>query len=501
MMNDSRRPGPMRWLQFLAVPVLGLAFFAACGGEDSQTADTGGIGGTGISSGTISAFGSIFVNGVEWDLEGASIVLDGGPGTDADLRIGMNVRVVGDRAPGGLSGTAGSVAFDDSTEGPIADVPMPVGAGGTQKSFTILGQTILVEQGATIFADGATFAGLVMDQVLEVSGLQDGASTIRATRVALRGSFPAVRDSSLRGLVVNLTKNPDGSGIFEILGVTIRYLATTDFSELSRAQLTEGLRVGVRGDLLDSGLEIDADEIELDEEGLGQQDAEDVELEGIVSDFMSLADFEVGGVAVDAQLADLEPPGLVVANGLRVEVEGRLEAGVLIADSVESEEDEDAEVAIRASITSIVPAARELTILGITVAADGKTELEDERDGDQNFTFGEIQVGDWLDIEGFEVGPARVRAKQIKRKSVEDDIVLRGPVTALDRATAALSVLDQPIPLAMSIQYFDSMGMSRTEDQFFRNPGDVNPGDDVEIKDISAVSPDVLLEADEIELD
>ena len=62
----------------------------SCGGGGSTIA---GIGGTGITtSGTITGFGSIFVNGVEYDLTGAGITVDGVPASDADLTLGMVLR-------------------------------------------------------------------------------------------------------------------------------------------------------------------------------------------------------------------------------------------------------------------------------------------------------------------------------------------------------------------------------------------------------------------------
>lgn len=494
------RPALRLFLVLLQTSVLS-GMTGCSGGGESFSADNGGIGGTGISQGSITAFGSIYVNGVEWDLGGASIEVDGAPASEADLRIGMKVRVTGDFAAGGLSGSAISVQYDDSTEGPIADTPILILPAGTQKSFTILGQTIFVDVTETVFADGASFASLAMNQVLEVSGFEEGADTIRATRVALRGSFPAVSDAKLRGSVTNLSKNPDGSGIFEILDVTVRYLASTDFSELTRNELAEGLDIEVSGDLRPTGDELDADEIELEDEGLGQQDAEDVELEGIVSDFVSISDFRLAGIPVDASSASIEPPGFSVANGAEIEVEGRLTDGVIFAEELESEEDEEAEVDIEAAASSVDAAAREVTILGVVVVADGETELEDERDGDENFRFDEIQPGDWLEIDGFEIGTARVRAKKIRRESQGDDVILQGEVSALDRLTPALSVLGQPIPLDPTTSYFDSLGQSRTEEQFFRTPGDVDPGDEVVVKDTNATFPDVLGEADEVELE
>jgi hypothetical protein len=489
-------------IRFLIVLALVCGGVWGCG-DSAQTAatDNGGIGGTGVSEGEITAFGSIFVNGVEWELGSAAIEVEGVAATEADLRIGMKVRVVGDFEAGGLSGRATRVSFDASTEGPVADTPVLVQPAGNQKTFTVLGQTIRVDRTETVFADGASFAGLAMDQVLVISGFEAPGNTIRATRVELRGIFPTFNGAKLRGSVANLSKNPDGSGIFDVFGITVRYVAGTDFEDITRAELANGSNVAIRGTLRPTGDELDASRLEAIAEGLGIQDAEEAEIEGVVSDFVSIADFRVSGVRVDGSGARLEPRDLVVANGVRVEVEGRLAAGVLIAEEIEDEEHEAAEIKIRAETSAVAPIAGEITLLGVTVVSDNETELEDERDGDTNFEFEEIEVGDWIEIEGLEISAGRVRAKSMKRKRAEDDVILRGPATALDRLTPTLSVLDQPIPLGGSTNYFDSTGQPQSEGEFFRSPGDVDLGDAVVVRDLDAVSKSVLSEADEVELD
>jgi hypothetical protein len=142
-----------------------------------------------------------------------------------------------------------------------------------------------------------------------------------------------------------------------------------------------------------------------------------------------------------------------------------------------------------------------VTILGVVVFADGETEIKDERDDDENFRFSEIAVGDWLEIEGLVDGVARVRAKQIVRKEIGTDVVFKGPVTDLDRIVPAISILDQMIPLDAMTAYFDAADFSRTEEEFFRTPGDVNLGDKVVVKDEDAGDPAILAEADTVELD
>ena len=53
-------------------------FLAGCGGGGNSSLAGGGIGGTGITaSGAITGFGSIFVNGIEFETAGASRDVDG----------------------------------------------------------------------------------------------------------------------------------------------------------------------------------------------------------------------------------------------------------------------------------------------------------------------------------------------------------------------------------------------------------------------------------------
>ena len=78
------------------------ALLSACGGggSDAGVAGAGGGGGgipaaTAVSYGTITQFGSIWVNGVEFSTSNASFRVKGQPGAASDLRIGMVVRVDG----------------------------------------------------------------------------------------------------------------------------------------------------------------------------------------------------------------------------------------------------------------------------------------------------------------------------------------------------------------------------------------------------------------------
>ncbi len=490
-----------------AVLFVTISVALSCGAGGGDIAATGGMSGTGISQGSVSAFGSIFVNGTEWDVSTASIEIDGSPANETDLRLGMVVQITGTFSADGLSGTAYSVFFDDSIEGPIASDPVETTPGGPERTFEVLGTTVLMSQQSTAFENGASFLGLMANDVVEVSGFLDAGGMIRATRIKAMGQFPANSNADLEDIVSNLTKNQDGSGEFNLGPILIHYLASTTFDDLTRDSLADGDFVEAKGTLQETGDILVADQIELRTAGLGTGDLEDAEAEGIVTNFVSIADFMVAGTPVDASAATFDPPGFVLADGELVEVDGRLENGVLIADEVESEDEQEAleDVHIEANVSAVDLVARELTILGVTVVVDGKTRLEDDRDEEPNFGFDDIVVGDWLEIHGIQTDPGTpdtVLALDVSRDDPETDVRLEGPVDAFDINMPSLTILGQEIPLDPIVtKYFDDMEVERTEDEFFRNPGYVMLGDIVQAVDLSAVDLDVLGESDEVSIE
>ncbi len=155
-----------------AVPLLLLAFLSlSCGGGSDSAG--GGTGGTGISTGTISQFGSVVVNGVHFRTDARTKKLFNGV---ADISgrmdnnifgLGMVVTVrhaIGDN-------TAQVIEYRDNLRGPIA-----VLSPGADNIIEILGQGVVVD-------DAAIFSSLRRDDIVEVSGFADNAGRIRAAYI------------------------------------------------------------------------------------------------------------------------------------------------------------------------------------------------------------------------------------------------------------------------------------------------------------------------------
>jgi len=70
------------------------------------------------SSGVITGFGSIFINGVKYETDEADIVVDGVVGDESLLKLGMVVSVSGIDAGNG-TGNAMTIDYEDEVEGVV----------------------------------------------------------------------------------------------------------------------------------------------------------------------------------------------------------------------------------------------------------------------------------------------------------------------------------------------------------------------------------------------
>ncbi len=320
-----------------------LASLNGCGGGGGGST-LSGIGGTGkIASGTITGFGSIFVNDIEYDIDSASLEVnddDSAGLSQDDLRIGMVVTVTA--VVDGDTGVASLVVYDNEIEGPVSGISEL--NGGLNKSFSVLGVGVLVDIADTEFDDGEvpgfSFATIANDDVVEISGFFDASNVLHATYIKKTDDFDSDSEVEFKGTAdVSLVDGAGSGDSFNLDGVTVNILADADLSEVTGGRVSNGMFVEAEGRLTsDNPLTIDAFRIEQEDDGL-EDDAGEAELEGFVSDFVDSSNFKVDGQPVDASEAEFEPAGLVLTDGMKVEVEGTIEDGILNADKVKQEDD------------------------------------------------------------------------------------------------------------------------------------------------------------------
>ncbi len=398
----TRREGLMLTLLSSALVLAG------CGGGGGGGGTTAASGVAGSSaSGAITGFGSIIVGGVHYDDSTATSIKDddGVSKSSSDLKLGMVVKIKG----GKTSNDGNSIkASCDSIE-VHSELQGPIDAGSkTATSFKVLGQTVEISA-TTFFDDGLTFASLATGNVVEVYGFINPLNnTMAATRVELK---PNANKFKLQGAISALNT---ASKTFSIGTLTISYLTAELPDSLT---LTDGLVVRVRLAITPltgtrTALRIRAAEDKHD-------DIDEAEVEGFITEFTSLALFKVNGLVVNTNATTKFdfPVGTILRVGDRVEVEGRIVDGILIAKEVELEDDEDDEDLFKFELHGFVSGLAKtdgtgtFVLRGVPVSYNATTVFTD------GLTRDNLANGSKVEVKGTLLNGNTVLATEISRES------------------------------------------------------------------------------------
>ncbi len=419
-------------LRLAACTVL-LVLVTACGGGGGGGGDIaaaapppsgggGGIGGTGLtSSGTINGTGSIFVNGVRFEVGEAEISVNGESAGEADLGLGMVVTVTGTVDDDGANGTAERVVFEAELKGPVES--LEANADDTTRRLTILGRRVIAERTGTVFED-VSFDTLAVGDVVEVSGYGEADGRLRATRIDRDDDFlPGQDPVTLKGVVSGLS----GSAFF--LGDRAVDAGNATLENLPGDALADGQRVEVRGTLQDSTLV--AQRVSGEDDPAARFTAgEAARVEGAIAAYVDDGNFSVGGVPVAASGAVREPVGLVLRDGAVVEIDGTWDGSTVVADRVRARR---GRVKLEAPATAIDAAAGTVTLGfaggAVELATDSRTLFDDDRDDLPFLTIGDLRSGDYIEAEAVQDG-ARLLATRIDRDEDDDERLLQAPVEA-----------------------------------------------------------------------
>lgn len=302
--------------------------FAGCGGGGGSGTTTGPT----VSRGVITALGSIFVNGIEYNTTGTSVSVDNSTGSATDLKEGKVVTVNG-TIDDSSHGTATSVDYRDNLEGPVDTAP-----DLASNRFQALGQTIQVNTtattvaaGKTVFSNFSSLSQLAASSLVEASGLPDANGVIQASYIELKGSLTPTTDIELKGTVSSLNTI---AKTFKLGLLTVNYASAT-LSDMPAGGLANGMYVeasgtgaGYTGGAAPS---LAATKVDASSETMSGSEGEHMEVAGFVTGFTAgSATFNVGGQPVNAGSLSLSG----IANNVRVEVEGTMSGGVLMLTKI-----------------------------------------------------------------------------------------------------------------------------------------------------------------------
>jgi hypothetical protein len=299
------------------------SLFGCGGGADFAGLSSGGTGS--FTSGTITGFGSIIVNGIRYNQDSARVVgSDDVAKSPSSLKVGMVVHVEGSaltpasNATGLPTATAYRIAYDSEWVGPVSNL--------ATSTFELLGHTVDVL--ASTIIDGAVqqIADLRDTHFVEVFGYVDQVGGhLQASRVEVSDTPPTAY--KLSGAISQINQ-------FNRTAALGQTTVTWSGGEVLQSGVAEGSFVRVTLNPTPSAGVWTATRITLANSPLTSLSTDhdyEAEIHGSITDYQSLSNFVVSGIAVDAFQAEIVG---TVALGVQVEVEGLIRSGQLVATKV-----------------------------------------------------------------------------------------------------------------------------------------------------------------------
>jgi hypothetical protein len=399
--------------------------------------------------GQISGFGSVYVNGVEYETTGASYdVDDASASSDAALEVGMIVKIQGSVNPNGRTGQANSISYDDDIEGRVENLASDAGDPENVKTFTVLGVSVVADKRNTNFKgedDPAfSFETIMNGDNVEISGEYSG-DVLLASYIEKQDD--ADDEFEAKGTVDQF--NGSDQFVLVLRNDSILNITIAAGAEIPSAGVMDGQYVEVEGTIPDPAVPdaILATKVELeDQDRIGDSDEDEAEIKGLLSydvdtgtwsvlDVRLILDenTEYSPAELGTMIADLS------ADGLNVEVEGQYVEDALLVEKIELEEDD---LEFKGDVEAVTSTdARDGTVTLSFGSAIGSVDVRVtpdtmflDDDAIDRFDLGSIMMDDKVEIEARIADDGLFYASSIQ---VEDDTgyEIEGPMDAIDDAS------------------------------------------------------------------
>lgn len=440
-----------RWLSGFSI-TLGTAVLVACGSGGGDDGRTAGIEGTGIVSG----FGSVYVDGIEFETTNAEILFVGDIVDESALSVGDIVSVSGtvdndDRA------SARRIVFERTLDGPVESIEM----NGARGELVALEQTVRFDEDTTFVnlsadalnpGDLIAVSGFVIDSNLfhaESIRRNDDGFVPNGSRLEIEGDIDTVDGTQLT--VGNQLIRFDNARV------------SPNQTALLAGQAIEAF--GLRG--ADRGDPLIADEINvLDVKST--DDGRRMFVEAAVRDYDGVDDFVAGGWRIDARDAERLDDGTTpLARGVKISVRG-----VFTGDRVEAETlriDPPSDATYEADIEAVDTQAGTITLFDRTIILPQDARYIDRRaTRDENLRIDTLAPNDPVRVQAYGTAEAPV-ARSLERLASDagNDAAVTGAITTIDNDRMTLELAGVTARADTNTTYYDANGNTIDAAAFF----------------------------------
>lgn len=411
------------------------AVMLGCGGGDPG----GGNGPTGITTvGAVTGFGSVYVNGVEYETDTAEYeVEDDAAFDDSALKVGMVVKVTGSVNSDGRTGTANQIIYEDELEGPVKNLVTDTN-DVTLKHLTIFDVPVTVSSVDTHFDNqhDATFsfASLANDDHVEVSGYFNG-QALQATYIKKEATGD--NDFEVKGEVTDI--------VGDTYTLTTFFNASITFTLAANASIpSSGIQIGqyVEVEGIPTGpSSLEASKVELEDRHHLEDDEGEVEIRGVLSYDAATDSWFLNDIPLDLN-GDIEYEPAEIedaindqsADGMMVKVEGDYRNGVLVVDEIEDKQDSLEFKGTVAALSASGAKSGTLTIAfgnatgTVTVTLDSNTMYPGDDSLQQFDLRTDVPSGAYVEVKAMQDQLGQILATRLQIENSPQEYEVEGPL-------------------------------------------------------------------------
>ena len=440
-----------------ALSLVMIGFLSACGGG-SGSDGTIPPADQEISTGAITGFGSVYINGKRYDTSDALVKSDNSELDDVtELKIGMRASVTSDSS----SQKASAVNYEEDVKGPADEEITDFKAA----PFSVLGQVVTADD--TTIIDNSISMPVNIGDVLEISGIRQPDDSILASYIEDKDPLKVNKFK-----VIGNARSVDTTDKKFMIGNLEVAYGSADVSDLLSGDPAEGQLVEVKDENLayvGGAKMLVATKVEPFDIFAGNDDpagVRKVEIETAVIEIVTVGEqFKIPNftVNIDPQTTTFRyGTAEVLGVGSVVQIKAvKNSDGELDASRITFKRNS---VRMRAPVDSggVNVDENQVTLLGVTVQINDNTDMEDDR-GEVIDVKG-LSDTDYLEIRGFLSANGIFIANRLEQDDFRDRVEVRSIATNIDVEAQSLEVLGITVNPGLGTQFND--GVSNAEEFF-----------------------------------
>ena len=351
-----------------------------------------------VTEGVITGFGSVFVDGVEYETDGADFEVNDEDSDESNLEVGMVIKLKGLAKSNGVGGIASSIVFSDTVRGVIEEINLE------ENTFTVMGQIVSFNDETNF--NNVTSEELSSGNVVVVSGNFDDEDRLVASFISKKADTIDLDIDKVYRLKGEVSDLDTTNMTFTLGAMVVDYSNAEVEIDEEADSLTNGSLVKVKGRDIETNSTVGellfAEKVKVEAKLLDTV-GENFVVEGYVSDvdfennIFVIKNHEVSfGLNTKFLLGNSD----MLSEGLRVGVK-LVKQG---EDSVFAESVvffHRPNVFVEGEVSDINVEENSFSVAGLDFMVTNRTKFEDDSDLDvKYFNLEDLSLNDYVDVKG-----------------------------------------------------------------------------------------------------